>query len=87
MEPEEGPWNPGLSSTIPERLMPRVTLYDPRNGTVGWDEARSLSKVTGFPPERLATFRPERLALHHLLIRITADLHVPDGSRYTDFGI
>ena len=83
----EGPWNPGLRSTIPERLMPRATLYDPANSIVGWDEARSLSELIGLPPTVLATFRPERLALHHDIIRVAGQLHVPDGPSYSDLGI
>ena len=45
-----GPWNPGLNSTIPERLMPRATLFDPAHGFVSWDAARALSDVTGLKP-------------------------------------
>ena len=87
MAAAEGPWSPGLSSTIPDRLMPRVTLYDPQNSTVGWDEARGLSEVTGLSQQLLATFRPERLALHHVLIRVMGELYVPDGPIYADLGI
>ena len=32
-------------------------------------------------------FRPERLAVHELLIRVTADVSVPDGPNYEDLGI
>jgi len=39
------------------------------------------------PPGELAAFRPQRLLLHELLIRVTADLSVPDGSRIEDLGI
>ena len=87
MSMAEGPWNPGLSSTIPERLMSRVTLYDSKNSTVSWDEARSLSDVTGVKPQAMATFRPERLAMHNVLIRVSGELHVPDGPNYADLGI
>ncbi len=82
-----GPWNPGLSSTIPSRLMPRVTLFDPRHSFVGWDEAKELSDATGLKPEELAIIRPERLALHSVLIRVTSQLYVPDGPNYADLGI
>ena len=32
-------------------------------------------------------FRPERLAVHETLIRVTADIAVPDGPNYEDLGI
>src|SRR5262249_13115652 len=37
--------------------------------------------------ERLSTFNPARLALHEVLIRVMADLSVPDGEKYEDLGI
>ncbi len=84
---EHGPWNPGLSSTIKPQLMPRVTIYDPANGLVPWERARDLAEATGLKPQELATFRPERLLLHHVTIRVTAETHVPDGPSYADLGI
>ena len=86
-DPQFGPWAPGLSSTIPAHLMPRVTLFDPANGSVTWAEAKSLSDTISLKPQDLAVFRPDRLALHHVLIRVTAQLHVPDGPNYADFGL
>lgn len=44
-------------------------------------------RLTGFSYSELAAFRPQRLALHELLIRVTADFAVPDGSRIGDLGI
>jgi hypothetical protein len=32
-------------------------------------------------------FRPQRLALHELLVRVTADFAVPDGTRIADLGL
>ena len=37
--------------------------------------------------ERLSTFKPARLALHEVLIRVMADLTVPDGQKYEDLGV
>jgi hypothetical protein len=37
--------------------------------------------------ERLSTFRPERLSLHEVIIRVMTDLSVPDGEKYEDLGI
>ena len=84
---EFGPWNPGLSSTIPKRLMPQVTLFDPRHSFVSWEEAQALSDGTGLKAQELAVTRPERLALHSVLIRVTSQLYVPDGPNYADLGI
>ncbi|MEL7115461.1 MAG: hypothetical protein AAGP08_07690 [Pseudomonadota bacterium] len=82
-----GPWAPGLSSTIPARLMPRVTLFDPAHAEVPWDEAKALSDGIGLAPHELAVLRPERLALHSVLIRVTSMLTVPDGPNYADLGL
>jgi hypothetical protein len=41
----------------------------------------------GLAVERLSSFRPERLALHEVLIRVMADLSVPDGEKYEDLGV
>ena len=43
--------------------------------------------MTGFDLSELVVFRPQRLALHELLIRVTADFAVPDGSQIGDLGI
>ncbi len=86
-EEEFGPWNPGLDSTIPDRLMGRVTLFDPANSFVGWEQAKELADATGLKPQDLAITRPERLALHSVLIRVTSQLNVPDGPNYADLGI
>ena len=42
---------------------------------------------TGLDAESLIAFRPERLIVHELLIRVTGDFSVPDGKRYADLGI
>lgn len=82
-----GPWNPGLSSQIPQRLMPLVTLFRPENADVGYSEALELSDLFGLSVEDLASFRADRLIIHELLVRVTADLSVPDGPNYEDLGI
>lgn len=84
---EEGPWNPGLSSEIPPRLMPQVTLYRSENSAVDFKRAQELSDLVGLPLEDLISLKAERLIIHELLIRVTADLSVPDGPNYEDLGI
>lgn len=86
-EPALGPWNPGIESTLPRRYMRYATLFRPENVSTSVAEAHEISDFSGIPPEELVAFRPERLVVHELLIRITADVSVPDGARYEDLGI
>src|SRR5271168_4265561 len=82
-----GPWNPGIGSTVPKELRHLATIYRPENVFNGLAAAAELHGLTGFGLSELAVFRPQRLALHELLVRITADFAVPDGSRIEDLGI
>src|SRR5215510_6817656 len=82
-----GPWNPGIDSDPPWSLAPLSTIFQPENVFTGFDEAHELAHLTGLPVEDLVVFRPERLAVHEVLIRVTADLSVPDGPRVEDLGI
>ena len=84
---EFGPWNPGIESPVPARLRHLCTIFRPENSTTGWTRARELSDITGIDASELAALRPQRLALHELLIRVTADFSVPDGPRIEDLGI
>jgi hypothetical protein len=80
-------WNPGIASAIPARLLPLVTLYRPENSSVGYREARELAEICGLNPYEMTAFGVRRLVVHELLIRVTADLHVPDGPNYADLGL
>ena len=62
-------------------------MHRPENVFTGWAEARELRGFTGLDYADLVVFRPSRLALHELLIRVSADLSVPDGERVEDLGI
>jgi len=59
----------------------------PENVFAGVERVKELHDLTGLDFSEMVCFRPERLALHELLIRVTADLWVSDGSRYEDLGI
>ena len=83
----ETAWNPGLSSRIPSSLQSSVTLFRPENSIVDYRNAKELSDFCGLKPAELISFRIERLIIHDLLIRVTADLSVPDGPNYEDLGI
>lgn len=86
-ETRHGPWNPGLQSEIPEELRPLSTLLRPENVFTGVAQARELRGFTGLGYADLVAFRPARLALHEVLVRVSAGLSVPDGPRVEDLGI
>lgn len=83
----EGPWNPGLQSQIPASLLHLATIYRPENVTTSLRQVRELADLTGLPMEDLPAFKPERLVVHELLARVTADFSIEDGSRTEDLGI
>ncbi len=82
-----GPWNPGLDSQIPRDFLPLSTMFRPENVSTTFEEAHELAAFCGLKPQDVVAFRPERLIVHELLIRVTADLSVPDGPNYEDLGI
>jgi hypothetical protein len=84
---ESGAWNPGLQSDVPWPLLPLATIFRPENAFTAVDQVHELSDVAGLDVDELVVFRPERLVVHELLIRVTADLSVPDGPRQEDLGI
>jgi len=86
-EVQFGPWNPGLRSQIPHELCHLCTIFRPENAFTTLGEVAEMHDLTGLEMSELVAFRPERLALHELLIRVSADLSVPDGSKIEDLGI
>lgn len=86
---EYGPWNPGIRSELPSRLLPLSTMFRPENVFTRIEHAYELRDLTGLELEELVIFRPERLVLHEMLIRVTADLSVPDpeDAKIEDLGI
>jgi hypothetical protein len=85
--PLHGPWNPGIQSQMPKELRHLSTIFRPENVFTSVAAVADMQSLTGFSPSELVAFRPERLVLHELLIRVTADFAVPDGSRIGDLGI
>ena len=83
----EGPWNPGVVSELPRHYLPLSTMFRPENVAISMAKAQELSDFCGLPDHTLVAFRADRLIVHELLIRVTADIAVPDGSRYADLGI
>ena len=84
---EFGPWNPGVQSQLPRAYLPLGTLFRPDNVSTTVAEALELADFTGLAPETLVRLRPERLMVHEILVRLTADYTVPDGERIEDLGI
>ena len=87
IEPGFGAWNPGLQSRIPGELRHLCTIFRPEHAFTSAAEAAELADLTGLEASELVAFRPRRLALHEVLIRVTANLSVPDGSKIEDLGI
>jgi hypothetical protein len=82
-----GPWHPGIESEIPAHLLHLSTIFRPENVFTSVAQAAELHDLTGLDANDLVAFRPGRLALHEVLVRVTADLSVPDGSKIEDLGI
>jgi hypothetical protein len=84
---EFGPWNPGIESQVPKELRHLATIFRAENVFTSVAAANELRGLTGFNLSELVVFRPQRLALHELLVRITADFAVPDGTQIADLGL
>jgi len=84
---EAGPWNPDIKSTLPAKYLPLSTMFRPENVFTSIETATELSDFTGLPIQQLICFRPERLVVHELLIRVSADIFVSDGTKYEDLGV
>jgi hypothetical protein len=80
-------WNPGIESEIPDEYRLLETIYDSKNVSSSIDEINTLAQETGLSPEELVVFRPARLALHELIVRVTADIVVLEGEHEEDLGI
>lgn len=85
--PQFNAWNPGLSSEIPTDLLPLVTLYNSENSDTNYQEAKEAASFCGLNPQDMVAFKVSRLAMHEVLIRVTADLCVPDGPNYEELGL
>lgn len=84
---EFGPWNPGIQSQLPKEVLPLSTLLRPENVFQSFAEIMELSHFTGLLKEDVVAFRPERLVVHELLIRVSANYAVSDGDEYEALGV
>ncbi|WP_275098759.1 hypothetical protein [Sedimenticola hydrogenitrophicus] len=80
-------WNPGISSQLPREVLVFSTILRPENVFQTFSEIEELSHFTGLLMEEIATLRPERLVVHELLIRLSANYQISDGEQYEDLGV
>lgn len=85
--PGEDAWHPGIENRVPLRLMRRCTIFLPEHAERSYDQAAALRDLCGLPVEDLAVLNAERLALHEVLVQVTANWVVPDGPKVADLGI
>lgn len=79
-------WNPGVRPGIPREFRALETIFRPECVFGKVDEVQELARLTGLPHEELTAFRPRRLALHELIVRVTADIAVAEGEEEEVFG-
>lgn len=79
-------WNPGVESWIPPEFRHLETIFRPECVAIPLEEISQAVELTGLPAEDLTLYRPERLALHELIVRVTADIAVAEGEEERDFG-
>ena len=73
-----GPWNPGISSHLTPELWRMCTIFAAGNVFTTFEQAVELRDATGLPLTSLVAWRPERMVLHEVLVRVTSDYEVPD---------
>lgn len=86
MKETHSAWNPGLESEIPAAYRQLETIYRPENVTSIITDIEEIAEGTGLSSQELVVFRPERLALHELVIRVTADIVVLEGRDEIELG-
>ncbi len=80
-------WNPGIVSKIPRDYEHLETIFDPANTFTRLEEINELSAQTGLEAQELVVFKPARLALHEVILRITADIVVLESDQEEALGI
>ncbi len=79
-------WNPGVGPGIPREFRALETIFRPECAFTAAGEIDEFVALSGLPAEELTVFRPQRLALHEIIIRVTADIAVAEGEEEEDFG-
>ena len=78
---EYSAWNPGLEADLPRHYRPLETIHRTANVSSDLAEIPELRALTGLEEEELVAFRAERLVLHELIVRVTADILVHEGEQ------
>tara|TARA_B110000914_G_scaffold35453_1_gene28325 strand:- start:2037 stop:3734 length:1698 start_codon:yes stop_codon:yes gene_type:complete len=84
---EYSAWNPGLSANLPRELSCLETIFQTPNVYTRYDEVQEIAKLTGLKPEHLVGFTSWRLVMHELIVRVSANIHIPEAEHEEDFGI
>ena len=84
---EYSAWNPGLSANLPRELSDLETIFQAPNVYTSYDEVQEIASLTGLKPEHLVGFTSWRLVLHELIVRVGANIHIPEAEHEEDFGI
>ena len=84
---EYSAWNPGLSANLPRELSSLETIFQTPNVYTSYDEVQEIAKLTGLKPEHLVGFTSWRLVMHELIVRVGANIHIPEAEHEEDFGI
>jgi hypothetical protein len=85
--PEHSAWHPGIESEIPAGYKNQETIYLIENTGTALDELLELAQITGLSHEELTHFHPERLVLHEVIIRVTAEIAIIESDIEEDLGI
>ncbi len=80
-------WSPGLEAELPKDLLDQETIFLSEHTDSNFKDVMEWVDQTGMPAGDLVAFRPERLALHELIVRVTADLRVMEGETDEALGI
>ena len=86
-EQEYSAWNPGLSAILPRELCALETIFQAPNVYTQYEEVQELASLTGLKPEHLVGFTSKRLVMHELIVRVGANIHIPEAEHEEDFGI
>jgi hypothetical protein len=80
-------WNPGIEADIPQQYRHLESIYQSDTTNNRYEDISELSRQTGLSPDELIEFPPSRLALHEVMIRVTADIVVREGDTEENLGI
>ena len=84
---EYSAWNPGLSTNLPLDLGRLETIFQAPNVYTDYEEVQEIAALTGLKPQHLVGFTSWRLVMHELIVRVGANIHIPEAELEEDLGI